>query len=191
MILWKFSADKGGGSWKFIVNPVNVDKPQSLSHVQPICEFTANDTRDNMRAAMFSDDSPHRADVEDICHRRCMLLTVKVGGHIEVAVVKNSNPSHHRHRPMPLTSDYVVSEYTVAFPQQSQDGKSFDNRVATVDFKSVKTIMLMFNKTLHRFDRLSFVDTEGTSLGSSTMKSSIYCACETLQKFELLQYLLA
>ena len=27
MILWKFSADKGGGSWKFIVNPGNVDKP--------------------------------------------------------------------------------------------------------------------------------------------------------------------
>ena len=92
---------------------------------------------------------------------------------------------------MPLTSDYAIRQYTPVFLQQLPEGKSFDNRVATVDFKSVKTIVLMFNKTLHRFDKLSFVDAEGTSLGSSTMKSPIYCACETLQKFELLQYLLA
>ena len=48
VILFKFSGDKGGGSWKLIVNPVNVEHPQSLRHVQPVCEFTAPDTRSNL-----------------------------------------------------------------------------------------------------------------------------------------------
>lgn len=50
VILWKFGADKGGGSWKLIGNPVNVENPQSVRHVQPICEFTANDSHKHMSA---------------------------------------------------------------------------------------------------------------------------------------------
>ena len=53
VILLKFSANKGGGSWKMIVNPMNVEHPQSLRHVQPVCEFTAPDTRNNLQAAIF------------------------------------------------------------------------------------------------------------------------------------------
>ena len=79
MILWKFSANKGGGSWKFIVNPVNVEKPQSLRHVQPVCKFTANDSRENIHTAMFDENSPHKVDVEDIVHRRCTLINVRIG----------------------------------------------------------------------------------------------------------------
>ena len=35
VILWKFGDDKGGGSWKLVVNPVNLlENPQSVRHVQ-------------------------------------------------------------------------------------------------------------------------------------------------------------
>lgn len=90
-----------------------------------------------------------------------------------MAMVKNSNPRHHRHRPMPLTSDYVVCLYTAVFPGPSQASKSFDDRVAKVAFKNVKTIMLMYNKTLMQFDKLDFVNTEDISLGLCTLKSPI------------------
>ena len=54
VILIKFGMDKGGGSVKLICSPVNVQHPQSVRNVQPICEFTANDTRENMSAAFFN-----------------------------------------------------------------------------------------------------------------------------------------
>ena len=44
VVLYKFGADKGGGSWKLFGNPVNVQHPQSVRNVQPICEFTVNDS---------------------------------------------------------------------------------------------------------------------------------------------------
>lgn len=42
--------------------------------------------------------------------------------------------------------------------------------------------MLTYNKTLIRFDKLDFVDTEVTSFGSCTLKSLIYLVYETPQK---------
>lgn len=53
VILWKLSADKGGGSWRLWINPINVKHQQHLRHVQPVCEFTANDSRENISAVMF------------------------------------------------------------------------------------------------------------------------------------------
>ena len=91
VLLFKFSADKGGGSWKLIVNPVNVEHPQSLRHVQPVCEFTAPDTRNNLQAAIFHDGNPCKVEVEGVLHRRCVLLHLKFGEQSEVAIVKNSN----------------------------------------------------------------------------------------------------
>ena len=79
VLLWNYSADKGGGSWKLLVNPVNVQSPQSLRQVQPICEFTVHDSRDNMTMAVFYNGLPCRADMEDVLHRRAALLHVKVG----------------------------------------------------------------------------------------------------------------
>ena len=111
VILWKFGADKGGGSWKLIGNPVNVDNPQSVRHVQPICEFTANDSRENMSAAFFHDGSLCKTDLEDIVHRRCILLHIQVDSHTEVAIVNNTSRCHHRHKPQPLTQDYGCRPY--------------------------------------------------------------------------------
>ena len=58
VILIKFGMDKGGGSVKLICSPVNVEHSQSVRNVQPIFEFTANDTRENMSAAFFNKNSP-------------------------------------------------------------------------------------------------------------------------------------
>ena len=53
VVLIKFDADKGGGLWKFSLNPVNVKCSRSLRHVRPICEYAADDSLDHMRAAVF------------------------------------------------------------------------------------------------------------------------------------------
>ena len=79
------------------MNSVNVEHPQSLLHVQPICECTAPDLRDNMAAAMFHEGSPCRQEIEEIMHRRCVLMHLKVGKQMEVALVKNINMRHPSH----------------------------------------------------------------------------------------------
>ena len=112
VLLVKFSADKGGGSWNFLVNPINVKCPQSIKHVRPICEFTANDSRENMSAAVFYNGSPCKADMEDVLHRRTRLLRVKVGEGSGVAIVVNTSTRHHRSKPMALTNVYRVARYT-------------------------------------------------------------------------------
>ena len=66
VVLIKSAADKGGGAWNFSLNPVNVKCPQSLRHVRPICEYAADDSRDNMRAAVFYEGSPYRVDMEEV-----------------------------------------------------------------------------------------------------------------------------
>ena len=58
VVLFKVAADKGGVSFKLLIEPVNVEHPQSLQHVQPVCEFTAPDTRNNLQAAIFHDGNP-------------------------------------------------------------------------------------------------------------------------------------
>ena len=58
VILYKFGMDKGGGSVKLICSPVNVEHPQSVRNVSPSCEFTANDTHENMAAAFFNKTLP-------------------------------------------------------------------------------------------------------------------------------------
>ena len=53
VLLWKFSADEGGGLWKLLVNRVNDQYPQSLRQLKPICEFTANKSCNNITVAVF------------------------------------------------------------------------------------------------------------------------------------------
>ena len=140
VILYKFGADKGGGSFKLIGNPVNVQHPQSVRNVQPICEFTANDSRENMAAAFFHENSPGKKDIEDVMHRRCILLHVQVNGHTQVAIVRNTNNRHHRLRPQSLTKMYGCRTYA---PEAKQATYSFDDRVGRFDCSSVKRIFLM------------------------------------------------
>ena len=154
MILWKFSADKGGGSWKFILNPVNVDKPQSLRHVQPIYEFTANDSCENMYAAVFYGGSPIKCDVEDSEHRRCMLFYVTIGAELRVVLVRNTNVTHHWNNPTPLTDDVIIRKYSHPLPATPSSWKRFDYRVASVDFQKVKATWLMYDKIHNWFDGL-------------------------------------
>jgi hypothetical protein len=100
--LFKISMDAGGGSTKCIINPVNVEKPQSLKHVNPWLEYTGKDTSHNVRKAAFEADSVVRRDLEDIMHRRCILVQVTVEVMMQVVMVKmqikittGTHPSHH------------------------------------------------------------------------------------------------
>ena len=113
--------------------PVNV-RLQSISHVQPICEFTANDSRENMRAAIFHKGSPCKADMEDVLHRRCTLLKSTAGIEMDVASMVNTSKRHHRSKPMTLTNEYELCDYVPAGAELVEGDKSFDKRVARVDF---------------------------------------------------------
>ena len=146
VILWKFSAYKGGGSWKFLVNPVNVEKPQSLRHLQPIYNFAANNSRENMRSAMFQPNSPHKRNFEDVVHRRCTLLHVKVGREMWVVLVKNLNPNHHRNNPMSLSKDYVLREHAPVLPTTPTEMIRFNDRVTSVDIAKVKSVQLLYTE---------------------------------------------
>ena len=93
---------------ELVVNPLNVEYPQSLRHMQPIYKFTVTDTRNNLAVAMFHAGSPCGQDVEDAMHRRCVLLHGRLGEQMEVALVKNPNPRRHRAKPPTLSKDYQV-----------------------------------------------------------------------------------
>ena len=134
MILWKFGADKGDGSWKLIGNPVNVENPQSVRHAQPICEFTANGSRGNMPACFFYKGSPCKSDTKDVIHRGYILLNIKVYSQTEVAITKNTSSRPHQHKPQALTQDYGCHSYTPV-AQKTGDRRPFlDKRVASIDF---------------------------------------------------------
>ena len=46
--------NKGEETWKMLIDPLNVKCLQSIHHVQLICEFTFNVSRDNMRPAIHT-----------------------------------------------------------------------------------------------------------------------------------------
>ena len=70
--LSKIAGNKVGSGFKLLKNPVNVEHSQSLQHVQPVCEFKAPDTRNNLQAAIFHDGNPCKLDFVDILHCRCV-----------------------------------------------------------------------------------------------------------------------
>ena len=142
VVLFKFAADKGGGSWKFTLNPVNVKCLQSLRHVRPICEYAANDSRDKMRAAVFYEGSPYRANMEEVLHRRAVVIHVKVGDRSKVGLVVNTIRRHHRKKPMPLLNTCRVRLHTGCDPTNAEN--TFDSRVARVDFSVICCILLMY-----------------------------------------------
>ena len=88
-----------------------------------------------MKAAVFYDGSPYCADMEDVLHRRAVLLQVKDGERSKVGLVVNTSRHHHRRKPMPLPNACYVRLYTGVDPT-NVDG-TFDRRVARVDFTAL------------------------------------------------------
>ena len=191
VILWKFSADKGGGSWKLIMNPVNIKHPQSLRHVRVICEFSACDTRENLTAGFFNESSSGCKEVEDVVHRRCVLLEVTVNGKKQVAMVRNTNPRHVRHNPQQLTNNYEVRRYTPLSANETTTGESASDFAASVDFKTVYSVVFMYNVTKEQFDELLFVSSTGTTLSKFTLRIPISVSFNSNTSFSVLQYQLA
>ena len=171
VVLFKIAGDKGGSAFKLFINPVNMEHPQSLRHVQPVCEFTAPDTRDNLQAAIFHDGNPFKEDIEDILHRWCVLLHLKLGDQSKVATVKNLNPRHHRMKPGPLPNEYRVRRYVPAPAEEARRAKTLDDRVAQVVFTLVKSILLMVKQVQNRLDKIDFRDENDKCLAALTLKS--------------------
>ena len=61
--LWiKLGGDHGGGSFKFVLQIVNVQRPNSLLNTIPICIFEAQDTPSNLETAL----GVYRDEVRDL-----------------------------------------------------------------------------------------------------------------------------
>ena len=111
--------NKDGGAWKMLITPINVKHPQSLKHVMLICKFTANDSRENMSAAIFHNGSLCKADIEDLIHRRCILLKIEIDNSMGVTLVTNTNDRHHRNFLRPLTYNYALRTHTPTLMMES------------------------------------------------------------------------
>ena len=64
---------------------------------------------------------------------------------MQVALVKNYDPRHHRHKPQALARYYAIRPYTPAMLGLPTEAALFENLVSTVDFSFVKSIVLMYN----------------------------------------------
>ena len=191
VVLWKIAADKGGGSFKLLINAINVECPQSLKHVRPLCEFRANDSRENMTAAVFYNGSPCRAAMEDVLHRRTRMLHVKIADSSGVGLVVNTSTRHHYHKPMALTDVYRVARYSPKDRERRPAHTDFANQIARVDFGIVKAILFMYNTEDNTIDEMNFVDEDNVSLDKLTLNVPIPCQYEEAAQHQVAQYLMA
>ena len=68
--LFKESGDSGGGTFRMICNPINVEKPHALEHTRPVCEFSeVKDTAHNLRVACSTEGSVLRSGMEALMYR--------------------------------------------------------------------------------------------------------------------------
>ena len=143
IVLIKFAADadKDGGAWECSLHLVNVKCRQSLRHVLPICEYAADNSRDNMRTAVFYEGSSYHADMEEVLRCWAVVIHVKVGDRVKVGLVVNTSRRHHRKKPMPLPNTCHVRLYRGC--DGTNEENTFDRRVARVDFSVIRCILLM------------------------------------------------
>ena len=186
VVLYKIVGDKDGGAFKLTTNPVNVEHPQSLRHVQPICEFIAPDSRENLATAMFNEGSPCKKETEDVIHRRCVLLHLKLGEQMEVFIVKNPYRHHNRKAPSSLPSGYLVWLHD----ECDEGGVTLEHRVAKVDFTQVGAILLMY-RVKQCVDKIRFKDEINQTLAQLTLKIPLACDPHLTMQFTMIHYLLA
>lgn len=85
-----------------------------------------------------------------------------------MAIAKNINPRHHRMKPNPLPKKYRAQRYLLAPKEEAGRATKLDGRVAHIDFKLVKSILLMVNAVQNKLDKLGFRDENNTCLASLT-----------------------
>ena len=144
-----------------------------------------------MKAAVYYNGSPCRADMEDVLHRRAILLHVKVWAQSEVALVVNTNPRHHHSKPMSLTHACHIREYApmAAYPEEGPN--LLDGRVAQVDFNIVHSILLMYNTNEQRCNKIVSTDPSNISIATLILTNPIAFVYRNCVQFNIEQYLLA
>ena len=98
-----------------------------------------------MKAAVLFNGSRCKINMEVIFNQRCVLLHLKIGDQMEVAIPKNSNERHHRMKPDVLSKNFKIRRCQPELAEVAGPTNTVDNRVAIFDFKLVETTLLMFN----------------------------------------------
>jgi hypothetical protein len=126
-----------------------------------------------MHALIFYDDSPLKADVEDIVPRSCMLISFQIGTKFHVALVKNTNAAHHRNNHMPFVDNVIICKHLPVLSSTLSSWISFGKRVTSVDFEKVKPIALIYVNIYKCFNRLSFVNATNSPITAYKCKLPI------------------
>ena len=94
-------------------------------------------------------------------------------------------------KPDPLPKEYRVERYLPAPEEEVGQATKLDDRVAHVDFKLVKSILLMVNTVQNKLDKIEFRDENGKCLASLTLKRPIVWEVSEEDQLVLEHYLVA
>jgi hypothetical protein len=102
-----------------------------------------------------------------------MLISVTIGPEPCVALVRNTNVTHHQNNPTPLTDDVIIYKYSPPLPATPSSWKIFDDKVSSVDLQKVKATWLMYDKIYKCFGGLKFVDELNLPIAACKSKSPV------------------
>ena len=96
-----------------------------------------------------------------------------------------------RSKPDPLPKDYHIRRHQPGVAEGTVRATIVEDRVTVVDFKVIKTILLMFDTMQRRFDEIEFPDNSDRCLGSLTLEKPISRESQQPPQLEMAQYLFA
>ena len=167
-ILFEVAQDAGGGSSKCIVNPVNVERPQSQRHVITILEFGGvKDSQYNVQEEAFKENDNFKKDLEVLMHRRCILLKFMIDGKLQTVVVKNTNKGHNRFAPKALPGNISGSEEHAPTQPLDNTPVKFEDRIVKIDVASIKLFKLLRNSITKMIDGFCFIDEDDNNMGQA------------------------
>ncbi len=167
----KWSCDTGNGSFKCCLSALNVKNPQAQGHVVPILEFEGKDDYNNTKD-VFAAHPKVKKCIEDTCHRRVMLLEVKVGDEYGYCMTTNVSESHDFKNPSALPAlSLERANSTLQYPQPQH--QPVDNYAIDLDFSKVTSTKLLYNQGTKLYEGLQFEDAEAKCVGKSLFKTPI------------------
>jgi hypothetical protein len=169
----KIWMDKGDGSEKGIISPINVEHPQSQKHVWLFMEFYGvADSVHNMKKVL---DRPIKKDIALILNRRCIFLNLSRHGRIYMAIMNNTDPNHNVMCPQPLPWG-MSDPFEYVPPQPARQFPAFEDRVANVDVSKIESMKYMHNTLAKTIDGIVFVGANDDAvIGRSIFVESLPC----------------
>ena len=173
--LYKVSADAGNGSFKMIMNLVNVRNPQGLEHVKLILEFSGvKDTHGNVVAAAFEDGSPFKFELEAICQRKVNAAKISINDEMQMVVTINTDEKHDHKSPKPLPQISGITSYQA--PNMTEKNKM---GVIAIDFSKVESIKACCDLDGKKLLGLSFFGPDAICIGTAYFPKQVECNART------------